>query len=71
MYMVMTVDYGMASVNKGKVNTKKLNTPMVMALVRGMASVTSTSKFGGPTSLWSFWHKPRPWAFFFPSVFVC
>ena len=38
---------------------------MVMALVRGMASETSTSKFGGPTSLWSFWHKPRPCAFCF------
>jgi hypothetical protein len=60
-YMVMTLDHGMASVNK----EKKHSTPMVMALVRGMASVTSTSKFGGPTSLWSFWHKPRPWAFFF------
>jgi hypothetical protein len=52
-------------VQRLKNNTKKHSIPMVMALVRGMASVTSTSKFGGPTSLWSFWHKPRPCAFCF------
>ena len=35
-------------------------TAKLIALVLGMASVTSTSKFGAPIRRFSFWQSPRP-----------